>query len=84
MQSVVENLSEAEKRLLLSIIGALQPYYNMAAQDMIIHIQRHFFYQMLLDPESEEMGCDLSFISNSTPCLVLIDIRERGTGGELG
>lgn len=39
---------------------------------------------MLLDPESEEMGCDLPFIPNYTPRLVLIDIEERGTGDELG
>lgn len=36
---------------------------------------------MLLDPESEEMGCDLPFIPTYTPRLVLIDIWERGTWG---
>lgn len=56
----------------------------MAAQDMIIHIQKHFFYCMLLDPESERVGCDLPFIPKYTPRLVIIDIWERGTGGELG
>lgn len=56
----------------------------MAAQDMIIHIQKHFFYYMLLDPEGERVGCDLPFIPKYTPRLVLIDIWERGTGGEPG
>lgn len=73
----MENPSEAEKkRLLLSIIRTLQPYYDMAVQDMIIHIQKHFFYYMLLDPEGERVGCDLPFIPKYTPRLVLIDIWE--------